>query len=174
MGGEWKKGLFHHCKVEPIINNLHQINPSLWASGGQAAFDKQKWHELGGMNLLYKPFYWEDTDLGYSAWKRGWKVVWAPNCHVVHDHQKSVIANNFTKEFVTKTAQRNQFLFIWKNISDSKYLLEHLIRLPYYLFKYPLPVTKAFLKLPRVLRERFQQQKYWVKSDREILKLWTR
>lgn len=174
MGGEWKNGLFHHFKVEPNASNKNKINPSLWASGGQAAFDKAKWHALGGMNLLYKPFYWEDTDLGYSAWKRGWKVVWAPECHVVHDHQKSVIANNFTKEFVMNTAQRNQFLFIWKNISDRKFLLEHFLRLPYYLFKYPLPVLKAFLKLGEVIRERKHHSVHWVKSDQEIIKLWER
>lgn len=174
MGGEWKKGLFHHFKVEPTNANRNVINPSLWASGGQAAFDKKKWEQLEGMNLLYKPFYWEDTDLGYSAWKRGWKVVWAPECHVVHDHQKSVIANNFSKEFVMNTAQRNQFLFIWKNISDPIYLFEHLLRLPYYLLKYPLPFVKALLKLPEVLKERASQKSRWVKTDHEILKLWER
>lgn len=174
MGGEWGGGLFHHFKVEPTKENKNKINPSLWASGGQAAFDKKKWQELGGMNLLYKPFYWEDTDLGYSAWKRGWRVLWAPDSKCVHDHQKSVIANNFTKEFVMATAQRNQFLFIWKNISDKVFLLNHFLRLPYYLVKYPLPFLKAVLKLPEVLRERAKHSKYWVKTDREILEKWAR
>jgi len=174
MGGEWGGGLFHHFKVEPVKANRNSINPSLWASGGQAAFDKKKWNQLGGMNLLYKPFYWEDTDLGYSAWKRGWKVLWAPECKCVHDHQKSVIASNFTKEFVMATAQRNQFLFIWKNISDRGFLFNHFIRLPYYILKFPLPVLKAFLKLPEVIRERRIHQKHWVKSDREILQKWAR
>jgi O-antigen biosynthesis protein len=174
MGGEWGGGLFHHFKVKPVKTNKNQINPSLWASGGQAAFDKKKWNQLGGMNLLYKPFYWEDTDLGYSAWKRGWKVLWAPECKCVHDHQKSVIASNFTKEFVMATAQRNQFLFIWKNISDKKFLFNHIIRLPYYLVKFPLPVLKAILKLPEMLRERAEHSKHWVKSDQEIIKQWER
>ncbi len=174
MGGEWKGGLFHHFKVEPNKVNEKTSNPSLWASGGQAAFSRAKWIELGGMDLLYKPFYWEDTDMGYRAWKRGWKVLWAPECKVVHDHQKSVIASNFTKEFVMSTAQRNQFLFIWKNISDPRFLLSHLLRLPYYLLKYPGPVLRALTLLPQALKSRAKDSVYWKRSDRDILKAWTR
>ncbi len=174
MGGEWSSGLFHHFKVEPNISNKDKSNPSLWASGGQAAFDRQKWLAIGGMDLLYKPFYWEDTDMGYRAWKRGWQVLWAPECKVVHDHQKSVIASNFTKEFVMNTAQRNQFLFIWKNISDSGFLLSHLVRLPYYVLKYPGPVASALRLLPQALRRRAAERVYWKRSDQDILSAWAR
>jgi len=174
MGGEWKDGLFHHFKVEPTDKNKNSVNPSLWASGGQGAFDRAKWLQLGGMDLLYKPFYWEDTDMGFNAWKRGWKVLWAPECKVVHDHQKSVIASNFTKEFVMATAQRNQFLFIWKNVTDPAFMLSHFIRLPYFLLKFPLPVLRALTYLPMVIKHRAAAKGHWVKEDRDILKLWTR
>jgi len=174
MGGEWKGGLFHHFKVDPTEANKSQVNPSLWASGGQGAFDRAKWMELGGMDLLYKPFYWEDTDMGFNAWKRGWQVLWAPECKVVHDHQKSVIASNFTKEYVMATAQRNQFLFIWKNVADPGFMLSHLIRLPYFIYKFPLPVLRALTYLPMVMKHRSSAKSHWVKEDRDILKLWTR
>lgn len=174
MGGEWQGGLFHHFKVEPTKDNKNTQNPSLWASGGQAAFSRDKWLLLGGMDLLFKPFYWEDTDMGYRAWKRGWQVLWAPECKVVHDHQKSVIASNFTKEFVMATAQRNQFLFIWKNISDQGFLFHHLLRLPYYLLKYPLPVLKALYLLPLCLSKRNAERPFWKRKDRDILALWAR
>lgn len=174
MGGEWKGGLFHHFKVDPTEANKNQVNPSLWASGGQAAFDRAKWGELGGMDLLFKPFYWEDTDMGYRAWKRGWQVLWGPDCKCVHDHQKSVIASNFTKEFVMNTAQRNQFLFIWKDISDKQFLFSHILKMPYFLLKYPLPVMKALMMLPQALAKRKAEQKHWQKEDRDIIALWNR
>ncbi|MEI6690142.1 MAG: glycosyltransferase family 2 protein [bacterium] len=174
MGAEWDRGLLQHFKVEPTNDNKNKVNSTCWASGGQAAFDRKKWLALGGMDLLFKPFYWEDTDMGYRSWKRGWQNLWGPTCKCVHDHKKSVIANNFTKEFVMATAQRNQFLFLWKNISDLGYLLSHLIRLPYYLLKYPGPVGKAILLLPKALIARSKESKYWVKSDRDILKTWSR
>ena len=174
MGGEWKGGLFHHFKVEPTKDNMKKPNPSLWASGGQGAFSREKWMALGGMDLLYKPFYWEDTDMGFRAWKRGWQVLWSPECKVVHDHQKSVIASNFTKEFVMATAQRNQFLFIWKNISDPSFMFNHIIRLPYYLLKYPGPVFKALMLLPAALSSRRKESVFWKRQDRDILTRWTR
>src|SRR3989339_845815 len=42
-GGKWERGLLQHAKVEPTAENKNKINPSLWASGGQAAFDRRKW-----------------------------------------------------------------------------------------------------------------------------------
>lgn len=171
-GGKWEAGLFQHFKVEPLGENKHKLNPSLWASGGQAAFDRAKWVELGGMDLLYKPFYWEDVDLGYRAWKRGWRIVWDPSSRCVHDHQKSVIASNFTPEFVRATAQRNQFLFVWKNIHDTRLLLSHLVRLPLFLKTYPRALLSAFRLLPQALSGRKAEKKYSARSDREVIAIW--
>lgn len=171
-GGEWKDGLLQHAKVEPNQDNKDKINPSLWASGGQAAFDRRKWLELGGMDLLYKPFYWEDVDMGYRAWKRGWKIIWDPASRCVHDHQKSVIAKSFTPEFIKATAQRNQFLFVWKNIHDRQMLLSHILRTPLFLKNYFLPFAKALLLLPQALKKRSLEHQAAQISDREVLANW--
>ncbi len=171
-GAKWENGMFQHFKVEPTLQNRNQLNFSLWASGGQAAFDKQKWQQLGGMDLLYKPFYWEDVDLGYRAWKRGWKIIWDPQSKVVHDHQKSVIANNFSRKYITDTAQRNQFLFIWKNIHDPQLMRPHLLALPKLILSYPLPFFRALLMLPQVVKRRQQEKKLAQKTDRDIISLW--
>lgn len=171
-GGKWQNGLLQHAKVEPNQSNINKVNPSLWASGGQAAFDRQKWQTLGGMDLLYKPFYWEDVDLGYRAWKRGWKIIWDPKSKCVHDHQKSVIASNFTPEFVKATAQRNQFLFVWKNIHDSQMIRSHLKKIPSFLKNYSAPFLRAFALLPQALRGRRAEKLASVRSDRKIMQMW--
>jgi len=171
-GGKWYGGLLQHAKVEPSKTNAKTLNPSLWASGGQAAFSRAKWLELGGMDLLYKPFYWEDVDMGYRAWRRGWRIVWDPVCRCVHDHQKSVIATNFTPEFVRATAQRNQFLFIWKNIFDRQMLTSHFLHLPLFIKNYPLALLRALILLPRALASRALEKKQLVKTDKEILAPW--
>ncbi|MFH2019543.1 MAG: glycosyltransferase family 2 protein [bacterium] len=172
-GGKWEGGLLQHAKVEPNKNNINKVNPSLWASGGQAAFERKKWLELGGMDLLYQPFYWEDVDLGYRAWKRGWKIIWDPSSKCVHDHQKSVIASNFTPEFVKATAQRNQFLFVWKNISDSQMLCSHFLQLPRFIKNYPGPFFRALTLLPLALRGRKSGRSASTLSDQEVLSNWT-
>lgn len=171
-GGRWEDGLLQHAKVEPTKANEGKRNLSLWASGGQAAFSRIKWLELGGMDLMYKPFYWEDVDLGYRAWKRGWRIIWDPKSHCVHDHQKSVIASNFTPEFVRATAQRNQFLFVWKNIHDSRMLASHLRQIPSFLKNYPAPFFRALTLLPQALRSRAKEKLASIRSDQEVLSLW--
>lgn len=171
-GGRWEGGLLQHAKVEPTKSNIKLTNPSLWASGGQAAFDRQKWLSLGGMDLLYKPFYWEDVDLGYRAWKRGWKIIWDPKSKCVHDHQKSVIASNFTSEFVKATAQRNQFLFVWKNIHDSQMIWSHLKKIPSFIKNYPAPFFRALALLPQALAGRRAEKLASTCSDIKVLSLW--
>lgn len=174
MVGEWEKGLFHHYKSSVKHGNKNKVNKTLWASGGQAAFDKDKWDEIGGMDTIYKPFYWEDTDLGYSAWMRGWEILWSPECRVVHDHQTSVIASNYSKKYVETIATRNQFIFVWKNISDFGMLMSHLLFLPYYFLHYSRPLIQAFSKLKVVLKKRKTQQSKRVISDRDILEIWAK
>jgi len=171
--GKWNQGLLEHFSTTPNSQEKKAVSESLWASGGQAAFRKSMWLKLGGMDLLYKPFYWEDVDMGYRAWKRGWRILWAPDCKCVHDHQKSVIATNFTKEFVLGTAQRNQFLFVWKNITDRKLMLSHLVRLPLFLKSYPKPLLRALLLLPTALRSRAIEKQATTLSDQQVLAHWS-
>ena len=171
-GGKWEGGLLQHSKVEPSSDNSNQVNPSLWASGGQAAFHKDKWQALGGMDLLYKPFYWEDVDLGYRAWKRGWKVVWDPKSKCVHDHGDSVIANNFSREFVRDTAQRNQFLFVWKNIRDGEMLWSHIMKIPSFIKNYPGPFFQAVRFILVALKGRRAEKHSSVRTDQDVLKIW--
>ncbi len=165
----WERGLFHHFRDDsPSLS----APISLWASGGQGVFDREKWLNLGGMDSLYKPFYWEDTDLGYNAWKRGWRILWAKDCHCIHDHQKSVIAKSFDQKEISLIAQRNQFLFVWKNISDVTLLLSHLLYLPFYFWQYPKTLIAAIQQLPKALRHRSHIKSNWQRSDRDILNLW--
>lgn len=165
MRVSWSRGLFHHFRDD-------KPSFSLWASGGQGIFDRRKWNALGGMDALYAPFYWEDTDLGYNAWKRGWKIIWASDAKCVHDHQKSVIAKNFDPQQIKIIAQRNQFLFIWKNISDWSLVVSHLFYLPYYLWQYPKTLLSALVRLPIAISRRKHNKINWQRHDHDILNLW--
>lgn len=167
-GGRFSGGLLHHFPIKDISDNPL---PSLWASGGQAIFDRQKWAELRGMDPLYAPFYWEDVDLGYRAWKMGWSIILAPDCKCVHNHKQSVIAGNFEQIKIKETAMRNQFIFVWKNLTDWRLLLNHLLHLPLLLFRYPRPVFAAMAQLSAIIRARLVAPK-WVKSDQQVLANW--
>ena len=64
--------------------------PCAYGGGGSCAFDRRKFLELGGFDELLAPFYMEDTDIGYLAWKRGWKVLYQPHSVVYHEHRGTI------------------------------------------------------------------------------------
>jgi GT2 family glycosyltransferase len=104
---------------------------TLFASGGHSAYRKSMFFEIGCFDSLYSPFYWEDVDLGYRAWKRGWKVLFDPNSVVYHDHQGTI--GNIRRSRVLSIMRRNRFLFTWKNIKEPGLLALHIAMLPFFI-----------------------------------------
>ena len=62
---------------------------TLFTSGGFMAVDRKKFLELGGFNRLFAPAYCEDVDLGFRAWRRGWRCIYEPAGIVWHRSQGS-------------------------------------------------------------------------------------
>ena len=86
--GWWQDGgLRVRHRIDPEIDDLF---PCFYGGGGSCAFDRRKFLELGGFDPLYEPFYLEDTDLGYQAWKCGWKVLYQPRSVVYHEHRGTI------------------------------------------------------------------------------------
>jgi len=126
--GEFKRGFLVHWRAED-----QGQTDTLWTSGGSMAVDRGKWLELGGMDTLFQPAYWEDIDLCWRARKKGWRIIFEPKSVVNHHHESTNIAAFGQKE-MKKFAYKNQFLFVWKN-GSIKMLWEHLFWLPYHLLK---------------------------------------
>lgn len=103
--------------------------PVFYAGGGSSAFDRRKLRALGGFDDLFHPFYGEDTDLSFRAWKRGWQVLYQPQSRVHHKH-RGTIGARFSEEFIRRVVQRNHLLFVWKNVSSWQLLLPMVVGLP--------------------------------------------
>jgi O-antigen biosynthesis protein len=125
----FKRGFLIHSGGK--ITNTKKVSNNCWTSGGSMAVDRKKYLELGGMDTLYKPAYWEDIDLSYQARKRGYKVLFDPRSKVNHNHETTNLTV-FGKRNMEITSMRNQILFVYKNIR-GKQLLEHFLWLPYHL-----------------------------------------
>jgi GT2 family glycosyltransferase len=165
--GEFKDGFLFH-EPGPKTKKTH---PSLWASGGSAAFRKSTWQELGGLDDLYRPFYWEDLDLGYRALKRGYQILWEPGSVVHHRHEATV--SRFPKKYVDLIKQRNELLFIWKNITSQKMFFEHKKYLVKRIMKNPgyLKIFLAALaKLNQVIARRQEEIIAAKLTDEEVFK----
>ncbi|HYA17924.1 MAG TPA: glycosyltransferase [Bryobacteraceae bacterium] len=120
--GWWQDGSLRvGHREDPAVNCLF---PCFYGGGGSCAFDRRKFFELGGFDQLLAPFYLEDTDLGYLAWKRGWKVLYQPASVVWHEH-RGTIGRRFTPEYIQSVLQKNFLLFTWKNIHSWSRLTSH-------------------------------------------------
>lgn len=166
----YARGVFHRGLIEHRGEASQKPEISFWASGGSAAFDRKKWQELGGLDIIYAPFYWEDMDISYRAQAKGWKIVWEPRARVEHEHDATIgkLASSKTKTWIS---ERNQFIFFWKNISSPKFWLLHLIWLPYRLFPPGrlIPFFWALLKFPAVIKRRIKNRSWRRVSDEEII-----
>jgi O-antigen biosynthesis protein len=103
---------------------IRDLYPCAYGGGGSTAFDRGKFLELGGFDDILAPFYLEDTDLGYLAWKRGWKTMYQPASVVYHEH-RGTIGRKFSDAYIQGVLKKNFLLFTWKNIHEWRRLLEH-------------------------------------------------
>ncbi len=122
--GWWSNGFLRVRHVED--NAVNEPYPCFYPGGGSSAIDRRKFLELGGFDHLLRPFYLEDTDLGYMAWKRGWKVYYQPASKVWHEH-RGTIGRKFSAAYVEGVLYKNLILFCWKNIHTWPAIMSHLL-----------------------------------------------
>jgi glycosyltransferase involved in cell wall biosynthesis len=164
-------------RIDPAITELY---PCFYGGGGSCAFDKHKFLALGGFDPLLAPFYLEDTDLGYMAWKRGWKVMYQPRSIVYHEH-RGTIGKKFSDAYIQRVLKKNFLLFTWKNIHDWRWLASHFFftwaqaLVSWIAGDYPqrasfAGLAVATLQLPRALVSRARAGRLARVSDREAFR----
>lgn len=174
----WSEGML---RVRHVVDEkVAGLYPCFYGGGGSCAFDRRKFLELGGFDHLLRPFYLEDTDLGYQAWKRGWRVLYQPASHVWHEH-RGTIGKKFTRAFIDNTIRKNFLLFTWKNIHEPHHFWPHLA----YLWagsilsmfvgdslerpSFPA-LARAFLQLPGALAARWRARSLAFVDDTEAFR----
>lgn len=138
---------------------------SAWASGGSAIFRKSIWDSLRGFDGIFAPAYWEDIDIGYRAWKQGYKIVWAPEAKVIHEHESSY--SKLNKNYINGIKQRNELLFNWLNITDRDLVSQHKHWLLIYSLTHPGYIKVVLSALSRYLLS--ARKRHFKLSDSQIL-----
>jgi GT2 family glycosyltransferase len=155
----WHKGFLQHSRVENL-----QFGINGWAEGGSSLIDKKKFDVLKGFDPIYAPFYWEDIDLSYRAWKKGWKVFFDPQIVVEHHHETTISAF-FNKKIIQTIAYRNQIICIWKNIHDTNLMVSHIINLALMIIKAAFAGDTVFL---RGVAQAIKRLKIVLQSRKEV------
>ena len=112
--------VLHNPKDQLKPVNGHMM--SAYAVGGHAAFHKQRFMALGGFDPLYAPFYWEDADLGERARRNGWRIIYRPECQVIHDGA-SAIRSQYNEQYRKEITLRNRLLFARRHAHGYRRLL---------------------------------------------------
>jgi GT2 family glycosyltransferase len=168
--------LLHQKLINPMETELTS-GPSGWASCGSAVFSKKIWDDLGGLDETLNPFYYEDVDLGYRAWKSGYKIFFEKNAGVRHIHKTGAIRTHYKDDRIKTISYRNQFIFNWKNLTDSDIVFLHIAYLPYNfliaLKNMDMPYFKGFfqavLLLPKIIQKKTEEQKNFKLKDWELI-----
>lgn len=170
---EWRCGFLREIPLENTTTSSYAFG----ASGGHSVFDRRKFLELGGFDEIFSPFYWEDADLGYRAWKRGYILYYEPASAVYHRHMATI--GTLNRNRVRFVFYRNYFTFLWKNISSPSFLFMHALFLPAYLayqgIRYPVVILSfvaALARLPAIMRKKTAERPFCRRSDREVFSLW--
>lgn len=169
--GEWKDGFLVHRAGDV------KGKSTLWVSCGSGAFRKSIWDSLGGLNEIYAPFYWEDIDLSYRALKCGYTILFDPKSVVTHRHEEGSIKKTQKSSYVRSIATRNQFLFVWNNITEIGLGWKHATSLPRHLARackhFDIVFIRGFIqaciRIPKVYTYRTHMIKKFQKSDNQVI-----
>jgi GT2 family glycosyltransferase len=151
---------------------------SFYAVGGHCAYSREKFLSLEGFSALYHPFYWEDVDICYRAWKRGWTTVYEPKSIVYHGPH-GTIKEKHRKRYVRIIMNRNRMLLVWRNCAPGTILVHHFIPMLWkvltYFFILDLNFYRSFIlavkKICVIQKDRKREKIFAVKTDQEVFQL---
>lgn len=160
----WQDGYLQYHRGSPTKTT----HISGWVSGGGSIIDRQKFLRLGGFDNIYAPFYSEDVDLGYRAWKSGYTLLWEPQSIVEHHHESTT--SKFPKRLLDYVKERNRLLTVWRNITDSHFLRSNKFALFFRVLFGPNYI-KIILAARRQIKASSPPIVFPVRTDREIFEL---
>jgi GT2 family glycosyltransferase len=117
-GDEGGKAAVRHAGLVEIREvAAERTHPTFYAVGCCFLCPRSGWDALGGYDPVYAPFLWEDVDLSYRAWRRGLRVLHAPEAVCYHEGS-ATLSERRTLEDRERIGFRNRALFHLRNLRD--------------------------------------------------------
>ncbi len=145
-------------------------------SAGVGAFDRKKFLELGGFDELYLPGRFEDVDLCFRGWKRGYSGIYEPQSLQYHEGAAS-FNKKYTSHQIFRMVFRNEILFTVKNITSaflfSKFILFLFLRSLFYIvtgrFFMLKGLSQALSRLGAALDARKKEKVHFKLTDKQVI-----
>ena len=149
---------------------------SFAAIGAFSAYDREKFLEIGGFDNLTAMY--EDVEISYRAWKRGWLVKYEPKSVAYHDARQTM-ERRFRPRSLDIMSRRSRILMHWMLLHDRRMLAIHIASMAGCLlfswlwldWSFYRAVFAGLQNIGTVLRKRGQYRQTAVRSDRELRRL---
>jgi GT2 family glycosyltransferase len=129
-----------------------ELAHTIFSSSGFMAVDRKKFLEIGGFSRLYFPMYCDDLDLGFRAWRKGWRSIYDPESTVYHRENGSG-----ESDWVRHHLLRNALLFEWSSLPTRQFAVERGMRI-----------------LNLILKNLMHGNAQWLSSWLEARNIWAR
>ncbi len=146
---------------------------SFAAIGAFSVYDREKFLRIGGFDPLTAMY--EDIDISYKAWKRGWLIRYEPRSVAYHDASQTM-KKRYRGRSRDRLSLRSRFLMHWMLLHDRRMFCSHLASLAGQLlvrwlwldWSYYWAVFTGLQHLASVRRKRDENRRDSVRSDREL------
>lgn len=139
----------HHHVHEPDDGQLTAMRDVDYVTGAAIAFPRHLWQEVGGFDIQFSPYYFEEVDLCYRTRAAGYRVVVVPHLLGIHDESSSM-QGIVVKKIVA--FHHNRLRFVLKHYSTAAFLTDFVPAETIYLTQ-PIPaehiqaLRRVYLKL---------------------------
>ena len=135
---------------------------SLFLSGANALIDREKLLEIGCFNELFNPYYFEDADLGLTAWRMGYKLYYEHDAVCYHPYCATI--KHQPSEKVKRIAKRNKLIMHYLHLDGielSYFMLLFILKMCFRLLIFDTFYRKVFLDFLSMQKSvKLEKEKY--------------
>jgi GT2 family glycosyltransferase len=149
---------------------------SFAAIGAFSAYDREKFLTIGGFDPLTSMY--EDIEISYRAWKRGWLIKYEPRSVAYHDASQTM-KKRYGQRSRNMLSRRSRLLMHWILLHDRSLFVQHLASMAVQLLTSWIwldwslywAVFTGLRNMAAIHRKRSESRRTAVRSDRELIQL---
>lgn len=95
-----------------------EVKEAKYANGGSSIYNRKIWNEIGGIDMIFEPYWWDDVDYSIRAKKAGYQILEDGRIEVT---QKSEMGTNILKRNIKSVLiqRRNYVLYLMKHDTEE-------------------------------------------------------
>jgi GT2 family glycosyltransferase len=176
--GQFRRGMWSSYRNYDALPAAAEDFPflSFAAIGAFSAYDREKFLKVGGFDPLTAMY--EDVEISYRGWKRGWSIKYEPRSVAYHDARQTM-ERRYKQRSLDRMTRRSRILMHWILLHDNSMFGLHLASIagclltswiwldwPFY-----WAVFTGLRNIRTILQKRDENRRAAARSDRELLRL---